>query len=44
MCAALHLLYRLYIKYAEKNRWKTEDIEISTTELGGLKEGILSIF
>ena len=36
-------LYRLYIKYAEKNRWKTEDIEISTTELGGLKEGIFSI-
>ena len=31
-------LYRLYTKYAEKNRWKTEDIDISTTELGGLKE------
>ena len=30
-------LYRLYIKYAEKNRWKTEDIDISTTERGGLK-------
>ena len=36
-------LYKLYIKYAEKNRWKTEDIEISTTELGGLKEAIFSI-
>lgn len=36
-------LYRLYIKYAEKNRWKTEDIEISMTELGGLKEAIFSI-
>ena len=36
-------LYRLYIKYAEKNRWKTEDIEISTTELGGLKEAVFSI-
>ena len=36
-------LYKLYIKYAEKNRWKTEDIEISTTELGGLKEAVFSI-
>ena len=36
-------LYRLYIKYAEKNRWKTEDIDISTTELGGLKEAVFSI-
>ncbi len=36
-------LYRLYIKYAERNRWKTEDIEISTTELGGLKEAVFSI-
>ena len=36
-------LYKLYIKYSEKNRWKTEDIEISTTELGGLKEAIFSI-
>lgn len=36
-------LYRLYIKYAEKNRWKTEDIDISVTELGGLKEAVFSI-
>lgn len=36
-------LYRLYIRYAEKNRWKTEDIDISTTELGGLKEAVFSI-
>ena len=36
-------LYKLYIKYAERNRWKTEDIEISVTELGGLKEAIFSI-
>lgn len=36
-------LYKLYTKYAEKNRWKTEDIDISVTELGGLKEGIFSI-
>ncbi len=36
-------LYKLYIKYAERNRWKTEDIEIAMTELGGLKEAIFSI-
>ena len=36
-------LYKLYTKYAEKNRWKTEDIDISVTELGGLKEAIFSI-
>ena len=36
-------LYRLYTKYAEKNRWKTEDIDISVTELGGLKEAVFSI-
>ncbi len=36
-------LYKLYTKYAERNRWKTEDIEISVTELGGLKEAIFSI-
>ncbi len=36
-------LYRLYVKYAEKNRWKTEEIENSSTELGGIKEVIFSI-
>ncbi len=36
-------LYKLYIKYAERNRWKTEDIDISVTELGGLKEAVFSI-
>ncbi len=36
-------LYKLYIKYAEKNRWKTEDLDISMTELGGLKEAVFSI-
>ena len=36
-------LYKLYVKYAEKNRWKTEDIDISVTELGGLKEAVFSI-
>lgn len=36
-------LYRMYLKYAEKNRWKAEDIDISDTELGGFKEAIFSI-
>ncbi len=36
-------LYRMYVKYAEKNRWKTEEIENNSTELGGIKEVIFSI-
>ncbi len=36
-------LYRLYVKYAEKNRWKTEEIDNNSTELGGIKEVIFSI-
>ena len=36
-------LYRLYVKYAEKNRWKTEELENNSTELGGVKEVVFSI-
>ena len=36
-------LYRMYVKYAESNRWKTEEIENNSTELGGIKEVIFSI-
>lgn len=36
-------LYRMYVKYAEKNRWKTEEIENNSTELGGIKEVVFSI-
>ena len=36
-------LYRLYVKYAEKNRLKTEEIENNSTELGGIKEVVFSI-
>lgn len=36
-------LYRMYVKYAEKNRWKTEEIENNSTELGGIKEVTFSI-
>ena len=36
-------LYRMYSRYAEKNRWKTEEIDINETELGGIKEVVFSI-
>ena len=36
-------LYRMYVKYAEKNRWKTEEIDNNSTELGGVKEVVFSI-
>ncbi|MBP5177690.1 MAG: PCRF domain-containing protein, partial [Clostridia bacterium] len=36
-------LYRMYVKYAEKNRWKTEEIDSNTTELGGVKEVTFSV-
>ncbi len=36
-------LYRLYVKFAEKNRWRTEEIENNSTELGGVKEVVFSI-
>ena len=30
---------RMYYMFAEKNRWKVEEIDIEENELGGLKEG-----
>ena len=36
-------LYKMYVKYAEKNRWKTEEIDNNSTELGGIKEVVFSI-
>ena len=36
-------LYRMYLKFAEKNRWKTELIDENDTELGGVKEVVFSI-
>ena len=36
-------LYRMYVKYSEKNRWKTEEIDNNSTELGGIKEVVFSI-
>lgn len=36
-------LYRMYTRYAESNRWKTEIIEATTTGVGGFKEVIFMI-
>lgn len=36
-------LMRMYKMYAEKNRWKYEDVDINATELGGVKEAVFSL-
>ncbi len=36
-------LMRMYKMYAEKNRWKVEDMDINETELGGVKEAVFSV-
>src|SRR3989442_1579296 len=36
-------LFRMYSRYAERNRWKVEVLQSSPTELGGFKEVIFSI-
>lgn len=36
-------LYRMYTRYAEANRWRTEVIEATTTGVGGFKEVIFMI-
>lgn len=36
-------LFRMYSRFAERNRWKVEVLESSPTELGGFKEVIFSI-
>ena len=36
-------LFRLYTRYAERNRWQTEIISESASELGGYKEVVLRI-
>lgn len=36
-------LYRMYLRYADRNRWKAEEIDINETELGGIKEVVFSI-
>ncbi len=36
-------LYRMYVNYADKKRWKSEEIDSNPTELGGIKEVTFSI-
>lgn len=36
-------LYRMYSKFAENNRWKIEEIDNNSTEIGGIKEVVFSI-
>ncbi|MDR1905835.1 MAG: peptide chain release factor 1 [Clostridiales bacterium] len=36
-------LVRMYKRYAERMRWKVEDIDINETELGGIKEATFMI-
>ena len=36
-------LMRMYKMYAEKNRWKIEDVDVNETELGGIKEVVFSL-
>jgi peptide chain release factor 1 len=36
-------LYNMYVKYAEDQRWKTEQMDFSPSEKGGLREVIFSI-
>jgi len=36
-------LYDVYRKYCEARRWKLEDLEVSTTEVGGFKEVVFAV-
>ncbi|MBO7368950.1 MAG: peptide chain release factor 1 [Clostridia bacterium] len=36
-------LYRMYVKYAERHRFKTVEIDANETELGGIKEVTFSV-
>lgn len=36
-------LYRMYTRYAERHRWKTELVDANETELGGFKEVVFEI-
>ncbi len=36
-------LLRMYMRYAERHRWKTEVIELNDTGIGGIKEAVVMI-
>ncbi len=37
------VLFRMYLRYAERNNWKADVIDMNETEIGGMKEVIFSI-
>ena len=37
------VLLRMYTRYAERHRWKTELIDLNDTGLGGVKEAVMMI-
>lgn len=37
------VLFRMYTRYAERKRWKTEILDANPTELGGFKEVVFAI-
>ncbi len=37
------VLFRMYVKYAERNNWKAEALDGNPTEIGGFKEVVFSI-
>lgn len=36
-------LYRMYVRFAERNRWKTELVSVSENGIGGFKEVVFMI-
>src|SRR5438874_9266368 len=36
-------LYEMYLRYAERNRWKTEVLSSSPSDIGGFKEIVLEV-
>lgn len=36
-------LMRMYMRYAERHRWKTEIIDVNDTGMGGIKEAVMMI-
>jgi len=36
-------LYGIYRKYVEAHRWRMEDLEVSTTDVGGFKEVVFAV-
>jgi len=36
-------LYEMYVRYAERRKWKVEQLDFSSTEMGGFREEIFNI-